>query len=254
MKLGALFFVAAMIVLPGTASSAPRATILDARPSAGAGTLPAGETRLANGAVAYRPAAAPAGALPLVVLLHGAGGYPPHFLQMMEPAADKRGVILLAPRSLGVTWDLVEKMQSADDPWGGPDANRIDEALQDLFGRASIDPSRIVLLGFSDGASYALSLGLSNPRLFTSVVALSPGMYAPPRRVDKAQLVYIAHGRSDRILRFSNTEAIVERLRDDRAKLRFHPFDGDHRIDKGALAEALDWTLGGGASGSGLQQ
>ena len=244
MKLGMPAFLAAALVLPAAASSAPRAAVMDARPSAAAGTLPAGETTLSYGAVAYRPPSAPPGPLPLIVLLHGAGGYPPRFLQMMEPIADKRGAMLLAPRSLGITWDLVEKMQAAEDPWGGPDAGRIDKALEELFRRADVDPSHIVLLGFSDGASYALSLGLSNPKLFSSVVALSPGMFAPPRRVEKAQRVYLAHGRTDRILRFSNTEAMVERLQDEHANLRFHPFDGDHRIDKAALAEALDWTLG----------
>ena len=236
--------LAILTLWSGAAAAVPRAPLLDARPTAGASGLAPGETRLANGAVAYRPVSYPSGPLPLVILLHGAGGYPPQFLKKMEPVADRRGVILFAPRSLGVTWDWVENSRSGEDSWRGPDAHRLDQALADLFSRADVDPSRIVLLGFSDGASYALSLGLSNPKLFTSVVALSPGMFAEPRRVDKAQRIYIAHGRSDHVLRFSNTLAIVDTLGGERTNLRFRAFDGDHEIDKAALTEALDWTLG----------
>jgi phospholipase/carboxylesterase len=245
---------AAVLFWSAAAVAAPRAPVLDARPSAAASGLPAGETRLANGAVAYRPARTPAGPLPLIVLLHGAGHRPPNFLQAMEPTADKRGVILLAPSSLGMTWDWVENSRAGDNSWSGPDAHRIDQALKDLFTRAAVDPSRVVLLGFSDGASYALSLGLSNPKLFTSVISLSPGMFDQPRRIDRAQRVFIAHGRQDRILPFAATSAIADTLRGYHANLRFHAFDGDHEINHGALVEALDWTLSAPQARASLQQ
>ena len=221
--------------MPGAA-----APPLRARPSLTAPALAPGETSLANGAVAYRPAQARAGPLPLLILLHGAGGYPQGFLQKMEPLADKLGVILVAPRSVGRTWDLIENLQTDDPPWQGGDANRLDRSLEDLFGRTAVDPQHVVLLGFSDGASYALSLGLSNPKLFTSVIALSPGMIAPLTRIDHRQLVFIAHGRSDHVLPFDETKDIADALRRSGANVRFRPFDGDHQIDPESLTEALE--------------
>jgi predicted esterase len=248
MKLGTALRTALGLMLAGSALAGPpmsgaAAPLLRARPSATAPALAPGEISLANGAVAYRPAKAPAGALPLIVLLHGAGGYPPGFLQKMEPVADQLGVILLAPHSVGRTWDLIENMRAEEQPWHGADAQRLDRSLADLFGRAAIDPSHVILLGFSDGASYALSLGLSNPKLFTAVIALSPGMIAPLARVDHQQRVFIAHGRSDHVLPFDATRDIADRLRGSGANVRFRPFDGDHRIDPQALTEALQWTL-----------
>lgn len=245
---------AAGLCWSAAAIAAPRASLLEARPSATASGLPIGETRLANGAAAYRPATAPAGPLPLIVLLHGAGHRPPNFLQAMEPTADKRGVILLAPSSQGITWDWVENSRGGSSSWNGPDARRIDEALKDLFNRVAVDPSRVVLLGFSDGASYALSLGLSNPKLFRSVISLSPGMFDQPRRIDRAQRIFIAHGRQDHILPFAATDAIADALRGYRANLRFRPFDGDHEINRDALAEALNWSLSDPAAPASLQQ
>lgn len=236
-------FVAA-VLLAFSAPALATAPLLRARPSLTAPSLAAGETTLANGVVAYRPAKPPAGPLPLLILLHGAGGYPQGFLQKMEPLADKLGVILIAPHSLGRTWDLIENMQSGDQSWQGPDAHRFDQSLADLFKHSAVDPSHVVLLGFSDGASYALSLGLSNPKLFTAVIALSPGMMAPLTHIDHRQLVFIAHGRNDHVLPFDATKDIADELRRSGANVRFRPFDGDHQIDPESLTEALQWAFG----------
>ncbi|NUS99494.1 MAG: phospholipase [Sphingomonas sp.] len=235
------------------AFAAGRAPLMSARPSLAATGLATGETQLANGAIAYRPASAPPGPLPVVVLLHGAGRNAGRFLQMLKPTADRRGLILVAPQSLGITWDWVQNMRAGDYSWRGPDGRRIDDSLKDLFGRAPVDPSRVVLLGFSDGASYALSLGLANSKLFTGVISLSPGMWDPPRRIDKSQRIFIAHGRRDSVLPFGATAKIVEDLQSERATLRFHPFDGDHQIDTPSLTEALDWTVGPVGKQGGLQ-
>jgi len=225
--------------MPG--ASAP---LLRARPSPAGPALGVGETSLVNGAVAYRPVKPASGPLPVLVLLHGAGGYPQGFIQKMEPLADRLGVMLIAPHSLDRTWDLIQNMQTEEQPWHGVDARRLDQSLADLFSRSAVDPTHVVLLGFSDGASYALSLGLSNPKLFTSVIALSPGMVAPLKRLDHEQLVFIAHGRSDHVLAFETSREIADTLRRGGANIRFRPFDGDHQIDPESLTEALQWTFG----------
>jgi predicted esterase len=41
-----------------------------------------------------------------------------------------------------------------------PDVALIDQALSEIFNRYMVDASRLALGGFSDGASYALALGL----------------------------------------------------------------------------------------------
>ena len=49
----------------------------------------------------------------------------------------------------------------------GSDIAFIDRALAQIFNRNAIDPSKVAIAGFSDGASYALSVGLTNGDLFT---------------------------------------------------------------------------------------
>jgi phospholipase/carboxylesterase len=241
--IAALVLVFAAPAFAGPPMPGASAPLLRARPAPTGPAMSAGEISLVNGAVAYRPAKPPSGPLPVLVLLHGAGRYPQGFLQKMEPLADKLGVILVAPHSLDRTWDLIQNMQTDDEPWRGVDAHRLDQSLADLFRRSAVDPSHVVLLGFSDGASYALSLGVSNPKLFTAVIALSPGMVAPIGRLDHRQRVFIAHGRSDHVLPFDATRDIADALRRGGANVRFRPFDGDHQIDPQSLTEGLEWVF-----------
>ena len=232
-------FIRIAITLCSLAASAA------APPPQAASQLKFGENLLSNGAVAYRPSSAPKGPVPLVVLLHGAMGYPPHFLRSMEPEADRRGFIILYPHSQGRTWDVIENSERGGDPSSGPDSERLHRSLADLLSKAAIDRSHVVLLGFSDGASYALSLGLANPQLFGAVVALSPGSILAPGHIDPRQQLSIAHGRSDRILSFANTSnAIVPELRRRGASVTFRPIAGDYEVDPKVLDEALDFALG----------
>ena len=82
----------------------------------------------------------------------------------------------MAPESLSLSWDLVTFPQYDF----GPDVTALNEVLLYVFERYLIDPARITLGGFSDGASYALSLGTGNGDLFSHLVAYSPGFYDVP--------------------------------------------------------------------------
>jgi hypothetical protein len=56
-----------------------------------------------------------------------------------------------------------------------------------------VDPTRLAVGGFSDGTSYALSLGLTNGDLFSHVLAFSPGFAVPARRRGRPRL-FLSHG------------------------------------------------------------
>lgn len=115
---------------------------------------------------------------PLVLLLHGAGGHAHDGLALLRDLADATGIILLAPASREPTWDILVSRRY------GPDVTMIDRALEWTFSRYAVDPAYMAVGGFSDGASYALSLGITNGDLFTHVLAFSPGFMA--RRLREA--------------------------------------------------------------------
>ena len=69
----------------------------------------------------------------------------------------------------------------------------LDRALEWTFSRYAIDQACMAVGGFSDGASYALSLGITNGDLFTHVLAFSPGFVAPAAQRGSPR-IFVSHG------------------------------------------------------------
>ncbi len=175
---------------------------------------------------------------PLFIGLHGASGDADLWNGSYPDRAEDRGMIFLAPDSRANTWDLLTGPYRTF----GPDVAFLDEMLHYAFERCRVDPTRIALGGFSDGASYAISLGIGNGDLFTHLVAYSPGFYADPDPVVGQPSVFVSHGNHDTVLPFYNTQnSIVPRLEDADYDVTFHEFDGGHEVPAEVSVTALDW-------------
>jgi phospholipase/carboxylesterase len=180
------------------------------------------------------PAFASAQAVPVVVALHGAGGDAESGLSLLRPFADERGLLLLAPASRGPTWDAIRDGY-------GPDVALIDRALQTVFASFTVDARRVAIMGFSDGASYALGLGMANGALFRRIVAFSPG-FVPPGPTNGKPLVFVSHGVADDVLPINRTSRkIVPDLRDDGYDVTYREFRGRHTLPSEVAQSAVDW-------------
>jgi phospholipase/carboxylesterase len=181
------------------------------------------------------PAAAPACPRPLLIMLHGAGGTPNQIGTMVAAARDA-GIFLLVPYSRGGTWEVAQQTFGAD-------TRTIDRAIEEASRRVCIDPRRIALAGFSDGASMALSLGVANGTLLSHVIAFSPGFVFDPGHRGVPRF-FVAHGTSDQILPFANTErTVVPYLRGFTYTVEFTPFPGGHTIPTDVARDALAWFI-----------
>jgi predicted esterase len=179
---------------------------------------------------------------PLAVMLHGSGGGPRQALQLLQPSAERAGAIVLAPASRGPTWDGVLGRI-------GPDWHGIDALLAWVFARHAIDPARVAIGGFSDGASYALSLALGNGELFTHAIALSPG-FIPRAGVQGRPAVFVAHGTEDRVLPIAPcSRRIVPALERSGYAVTYREFAGGHEVPPPVAEAAVAWWLAGGAAG-----
>lgn len=236
----------------GTASALSRSGILTARPEqpdlsrstdeAAGRVSAAGLHRLgldgARDGLVYIPRGYRSDtAAPLVLLLHGAGAAASDIMPRLTALADKYGLIVLAPDSRRSTWDLIVADYGADVAF-------IDQVLKRVFSHFRIDPEHIAIAGFSDGASYALSLGIVNGGLFTSVIAFSPGFAAEEER-SGAPRIFVSHGVDDAVLPIGRcSRPIVTRLRQAGYAVVYHEFDGGHSIPPGMAEKAMEWFLG----------
>jgi phospholipase/carboxylesterase len=178
---------------------------------------------------------------PLFIGLHGAGGDADNWNGSYPGRAEDRGMIFVAPDSRGSSWDLMTYPGRTF----GEDVEFLNEVLEYVFDHCRIDPNRVALGGFSDGASYALSLGIGNGDLFTHLVAYSPGFYVIPDPVVGTPEVFVSHGPNDPVLPFTNTtNTIVPNLENSGYDVTFHEFDGGHEVPADVSTIALDWFLG----------
>ena len=118
-------------------------------------------------------------------------------------------------------------------------------ALGYAFTSCRVDSTRVVAAGFSDGASYALGLGLRNGGLFGKVVAFSPG-FIPERSsgaVGKPPL-FVSHGTVDPVFPIDATRGVlVPKLRSEGYSVTFREFVGGHGVPADVGREALDFML-----------
>lgn len=204
--------------------------------------------RLDEGAIAYRPAGLGKEPAPLLVLLHGLGGGPDEMIDRFRAEADRRGVVLVAPKSLGPTWDLLADRSpnalAAGRARLGDDPPRITRALRAVATRLPIDQHQIALGGFSDGASYAITVGTSAPGLFRTLLIFSPGVDQVTPGDHAGQRAFVAHGDRDRVLSFERTRTrFVPTLEKAGVAVTFAPFAGDHQLDSAIMTRAFDFWL-----------
>src|SRR4030095_8112452 len=89
--------------------------------------------------------------LPLLVMLHGATKSAEDMFWYLGSTHEEAGVAVLAPHSRDYTWDAIGGSF-------GPDIDFLNRALERVFDTVAIDPARLAVGGFSDGATYGLSL------------------------------------------------------------------------------------------------
>jgi phospholipase/carboxylesterase len=199
------------------------------------GLHPLGLTKGKDGVLSVPPGYKPEKPVPLIFMLHGALGRDDGYNNFCKLAAG-HGIAVVTPDSRGRTWDFILG-------GFGPDIAFLDRALTHTFERVAVDPRRIGLAGFSDGASYALTVGLANGDLFSHILAFSPGYMGPPARVGKPR-VFVSHGDRDDILPVSaSRDRIVPQLKQGGYAVTYKEFKGGHDLSPELGHEAFRWMI-----------
>jgi phospholipase/carboxylesterase len=202
-------------------------------PSTGPGPIRLSLGGPRDGTLHVPPGVAPGETRPLLVFFHGAGGDAGQAALVLEATTERR-VLVLAIDSRRRTWDLIGDAL-------GPDVTFLDRALAWTFARHAIDPARVAVSGFSDGASYALTLGRANGDLFSAILAFSPGFEAAPE-AHGAPRIFVSHGVRDRVLPIDAcSRRLVPRLRAAGYDIEYHELDAAHAVPAAIARAAVAW-------------
>jgi predicted esterase len=234
---------AAGLVLSGQlfAQSSSGGSRISARPSKAKESIPDGlhplGLRAERDALLYVPeSAAKFKRAPLIVSLHGAGRDAERAIELLRSLADEHGFLLLAPASVAPTWDVIQSTY-------GPDIAFLNQSLSRAFNLRDVDPARVAIAGFSDGASYSLSVGLSNGDFFRAVFGFSPGFIIPGEFTGRPA-IFISHGTIDPILPIDEcSRRIVPALKRSGYRVTYREFEGKHTLPPEVASEAMSWFM-----------
>ena len=243
---GVVFSLAISSACRRSWSALPTDGKLKARPRSGAGVPPVDASSSSGKPIAlgldrerdaflYVPKSAPKSPLPLLLFLHGATQSADDMFGYLDSVPDETGVTILAPNSRDTTWDAITGNF-------GPDVDFLNRALERAFDTVTIDPARVAIGGFSDGATYAISLGLINGDFCKRVAAFSPGFVIEGAKQGKPGF-FISHGTRDHILPIDGCgRRIAADLKTHGYEVTFREFDGDHEIPPDVMREGLRWV------------
>jgi phospholipase/carboxylesterase len=174
--------------------------------------------------------------VPLFVMFHGAGGFPEKVLPFIEELAEREKFLILAPHSMYATWDIVIGGH-------GPDLERLQQALIEVTSHYPIDRHHLAFAGFSDGASYALSIGITNGDIASHVIAFSGGFMSIFIQ-EGAPQVFIAHGLGDEQLPIETSgRANATKLKAAGYDVQYVEFNGLHAIQPAIVGMAVEFFL-----------
>lgn len=188
------------------------------------------------------------------MLLHGRGAdendlFP--LLDALDPdrrllGATPRGPLSLPPG--GAHWYAVQRVGYPDPATFFPTYGRLAAWLDGLLAEHEIEPSRLILGGFSQGAvmSYSLGLGPDRPRP-AGIMALSgfmPTVEGFPLAVDRAPglPVMIGHGSHDPVISVDFARLARQRLEAVGADITYRETPMGHQIDPRFLATVRGWV------------
>jgi len=124
---------------------------------------------------------------------------------------------------------------------------KIIESIEKSVDLLDLEPKRIALLGFSQGASMSIYCGLKNPNMFRSIVALCG--YLPVDKVRsevdltlvKELDLFMGNGRLDMVVPLSLAQSSRDGLLSIGVNPSYKEYDSAHTIPNDCLNDVLEW-------------
>lgn len=203
--------------------------------------IPYGESRLGisntfrDGTLYIPKSYKPSVPMPLVMMLHGYSGAA-QSVRFAFPLAEEFGVIVIAPESRDLTWG--QSIPGFDD-----DVRYLGAAYRYVSSGLNVDETHVSLGGVSDGAGYALSMGLAYGDVFNHLMIFSAGLLVPFRKKGQPK-IFLAHGTNDQQMPIDRTARIfVPQLKEEGYDVTYIEYDGGHGAPLPVVRQGFEWFL-----------
>jgi predicted esterase len=223
-----LLFVALFLIAPAAAAQ-------DA--------VPYGQTRLGlsddvrDGTLFVPKSYKPGTPMPLLIMLHGFSGWGDNQRRLFD-LAEELGFLVITPESRDITW-------GQEAPGFDQDVKYIGAAFRHVGSLVNIDFDRVALGGQSDGAGYALTMGLAYGDTFNHLIVLAGGGLIEPIRRQGKPKIFIAHGVKDTTMPIEiSGRKNAKQLTDEGYDVTYREHDGGHGTPAAITREAVLWFLG----------
>jgi predicted peptidase len=179
----------------------------------------------------------PAAGYPLILGLHYSSptpGLSPYFGlgyvgQLVLPALQELGAILLAPDAPDATWtsEVSERF--------------VLKVLEEAKKENKTDGRRTLITGFSMGGAGTWAMAAKHPELFRGAIPMA----APPPPADLKLTIpaYVIHSRQDDVIPFAPTEKAVRTLEEQGGNVTFVAVDDLNHSDTRAYIDVLHGAM-----------
>ena len=184
-----------------------------------------------------------------LLLLHGTGGDENDLVPLGQELAP--GAAILSPRGKVSEYGAARFFRRlAEGVFDHEDlvfrTHELAEFIEAAAKEYGFDPSKLVAVGYSNGANIAASLMFLHPELLRAAVlfrAMVP--FEPEKMPDLSGMpIFLAAGRMDRMIPPQSTERLAEILREAGAELGLRWRSTGHALTHEEVAEAKEWLSG----------
>jgi poly(3-hydroxybutyrate) depolymerase len=217
--------------------------ILSARGAFAQDDVPYGQTRLGisdtdrDGTLYVPKSYKPGTAMPLVMMLHGFSGGGDSQRRLFA-LADELGFIVVAPESRDITW-------GKEAPGFDDDVRYLGAAFRRVGSLVNVDFDKVALGGQSDGAGYALTMGLAYGDTFNHLLIFAGGGLIEPIRRKGKPRIFIAHGVKDTTFPIDiSARKNLAQLKREGYDVTYREHDGGHGTPPEVVREGILWFLG----------
>lgn len=185
---------------------------------------------------------------PGLLLLHGRGADEADLISLAG-ALDPRLAVVSARAPFrfgpGFAWYLMDREGGPDDDTLRASLEALREFIPGMCETYDIDPDRLFLLGFSQGAVVSAALAMTPQHvrgviMHSGYVPAQSDFGAEPRLL-KDKPFFVAHGKYDDVIPVEAGRAGEEYLRSHGARVVYNEYPIGHSISEESLYELSDW-------------